>query len=48
MEQTDHHLVKIALQANQSQVQEPLKSTDSDDGVDEDRAVALKTRKLRI
>jgi hypothetical protein len=39
MEQSDHHLARIALQVNQSQVREPLKLTDSDDGVDEDWAV---------
>jgi hypothetical protein len=40
------HLLRIALQANQSQVQEPVTPTGSDDGMDEDLAVASKNEKI--
>ena len=42
------HLIRIALLASQSQIQEPVTPTSSDDGYDEEaEAVALKNEKIQ-
>lgn len=43
-----NHLVRIALSANQSQIQEPVTPSESDDGMDEDEiAAASKLEKIQ-
>lgn len=41
------HLVRIALQANQSQILEAVTPTGSDDGIDDDLAVVSKNEKIQ-